>query len=117
MFGWSLPVIAVALLVPQPRAVDSDRERAQTVLSQHLLDPVLVARIGRDLAKSDPAPQERALLLVTHQDDTVAAPGAGYIAYSVPPLLRYTQGAGDVSLSLSPGSPCTAACVKLQGSF
>lgn len=36
---------------------------------------------------------------------------------AVPPLIRYTDEATDVTLSISPGSPCTAACLKLAGSF
>ena len=36
---------------------------------------------------------------------------------SVPPLIRYTDEATDVTLSISPGSPCTGACLKLAGSF
>lgn len=35
----------------------------------------------------------------------------------VPPLLRYTHEDTDVALSISPGSPCTGACLKLAGSF
>jgi hypothetical protein len=35
----------------------------------------------------------------------------------VPPLIRYTDEATDVTLSISPGSPCTAACLKVAGSF
>lgn len=33
----------------------------------------------------------------------------------LPPLYRREDGA--VSLSLSPGAPCTAACIKLAGTF
>jgi len=36
---------------------------------------------------------------------------------SVPPLIRYSDEATDVTLSISPGSPCTGACLKLAGSF
>ena len=35
----------------------------------------------------------------------------------VPPLIRYTDDTTDVTLSISPGSPCTGACLKLAGSF
>jgi hypothetical protein len=34
---------------------------------------------------------------------------------AIPPLFVGNDGA--VSLSLSPGSPCTAACIKLAGTF
>jgi hypothetical protein len=33
----------------------------------------------------------------------------------IPPL--YTGADGGFSLLLSPGSPCTAACLRLQGTF
>lgn len=33
----------------------------------------------------------------------------------LPPL--YTGPDGDFALMLSPGSPCTAACLRLQGTF
>lgn len=33
----------------------------------------------------------------------------------IPPLYRRDD--GSLSVSLSPGSPCTAACVKLEGTF
>jgi hypothetical protein len=36
---------------------------------------------------------------------------------AVPPLVHYEHERGDVTLSLSPGGPCTAACVKLVGTF
>lgn len=35
----------------------------------------------------------------------------------VPPLIRYSDETTDVTLSISPGSPCTGACLKLAGSF
>lgn len=40
--------------------------------------------------------------------------------YRVPPLLYYQSpdpSRADVALSLMPGGPCTAACIKLAGSF
>jgi hypothetical protein len=33
----------------------------------------------------------------------------------IPPLYRRDD--GGLSVSLSPGSPCTAACLKLEGTF
>lgn len=33
------------------------------------------------------------------------------------PLLHYQEADGGVSLTLSPGSPCTGACLKVAGSF
>jgi hypothetical protein len=36
---------------------------------------------------------------------------------AVPPLIRYSDDETDLTLSLSPGSPCTAACLKFAGSF
>lgn len=36
---------------------------------------------------------------------------------TVPPLIRYTDETTDVTLSISPGSPCTGACLRLAGSF
>lgn len=40
-------------------------------------------------------------------------------SFSPPPVpaLRYAHESGDVSLSLSPGSPCMGACLKLEGTF
>jgi hypothetical protein len=35
----------------------------------------------------------------------------------VPPLIRYSDETTNVTLSISPGSPCTGACLKLAGSF
>ncbi len=35
----------------------------------------------------------------------------------VPPLIRYSDEDTHVTLSISPGSPCTGACLKLAGSF
>jgi len=39
------------------------------------------------------------------------------LSNSVPPLIRYTDDETDLTLSISPGSPCTGACLKLAGSF
>jgi hypothetical protein len=40
-------------------------------------------------------------------------------SFSPPPVpaLRYEHESGDVSLTLSPGSPCMGACLKLEGTF
>jgi hypothetical protein len=39
---------------------------------------------------------------------------AGSVA---PTLLRYSDEETNVSLLISPGGPCTGACLKLAGSF
>jgi hypothetical protein len=50
--------------------------------------------------------------------DVVAGFGAASgIGYAIPTLLHYTSEDTDVKLSISPGSPCTGACLKLAGSF
>jgi hypothetical protein len=55
--------------------------------------------------------------------DVLAGFGVGFGAgYAVPTLLHYTgdRNAGtrpNVSLSVSPGAPCTGACLKVAGSF
>jgi hypothetical protein len=36
---------------------------------------------------------------------------------AVPPLLRYSSDEANVSVSIAPGGPCTAACLKVAGSF
>ncbi len=57
-----------------------------------------------------------------YSKDVIARFGIGFgLAYGVPTLLHYAgDGKGarpDVSLSVSPGAPCTGACLKLAGSF
>lgn len=50
--------------------------------------------------------------------DVLAGFGAGFgVGYAVPTLLHYSRRDADVSLSLSPGSPCTGACLQVAGSF
>jgi membrane-associated phospholipid phosphatase len=50
--------------------------------------------------------------------DVIAGFGVGFgFGYAVPTLLHYARRETEVSLSLAPGGPCTAACVKLSGSF
>ncbi len=50
--------------------------------------------------------------------DVLTGFGVGFgVGYAVPTLLHYARPAGDVSVSLSPGSPCTGACLKVAGSF
>ena len=39
------------------------------------------------------------------------------LAPGVPALFHISGEGSDISVSLSPGSPCTAACLKLAGSF
>ncbi len=51
---------------------------------------------------------------------TEAEVPAPVAAYSVPPLLHYQgsdRSAAALALSLVPGGPCTAACIKIAGSF
>jgi hypothetical protein len=36
---------------------------------------------------------------------------------AVPALLRYSSDEANVSVSIAPGGPCTAACLKVAGSF
>ena len=51
--------------------------------------------------------------------DVLVGFGMGFgIGYGLPTLLHYTRSdSSDVSLSISPGAPCTGACLKLGGSF
>lgn len=52
--------------------------------------------------------------------DVIAGFGMGFgVGYAVPTLLHYARkdGEGDVALSISPGGPCTGACLKVAGSF
>jgi membrane-associated phospholipid phosphatase len=50
--------------------------------------------------------------------DVIVGFGFGFgIGYAVPTLLHYAHHETDVKLSIVPGGPCTAACLKLSGSF
>lgn len=53
--------------------------------------------------------------------DVAAGFGIGFgVGYAVPTLLHYTRGKSplsNVSVSVSPGAPCTGACLKVAGSF
>jgi membrane-associated phospholipid phosphatase len=50
--------------------------------------------------------------------DVIAGFGMGFgIGYAVPTLLHYSHSGTDVTVSVSPGGPCTAACLKVAGSF
>jgi hypothetical protein len=50
--------------------------------------------------------------IATSEDRVASSASSGPI---IPPL--YTGADGGFSLLLSPGSPCTAACLRLQGTF
>lgn len=39
------------------------------------------------------------------------------LGQAIPPLLRYSDEETNVSVSISPGGPCTGACLKVAGSF
>jgi membrane-associated phospholipid phosphatase len=57
-----------------------------------------------------------------YSTDVLVGFGVGFgFGFAVPTLLHYTgNGKGtrpEVSLSVSPGAPCTGACLKLAGSF
>jgi hypothetical protein len=51
--------------------------------------------------------------------DVLAGFGLGFgIGYAVPTLLHYTRDKDStVSVSVTPGSPCTGACLKVAGTF
>jgi membrane-associated phospholipid phosphatase len=50
--------------------------------------------------------------------DVIVGFGFGFgLGYAVPTLLHYAHRKTEVSLSIAPGGPCTAACLKLSGSF
>jgi membrane-associated phospholipid phosphatase len=53
--------------------------------------------------------------------DVAAGFGVGFgVGYAVPTLIHYTRrksSLSNVSVSVSPGSPCTGACLKVAGSF
>jgi membrane-associated phospholipid phosphatase len=50
--------------------------------------------------------------------DVIVGFGFGFgFGYAVPTLLHYARHETEFSLSISPMGPCTAACVKLSGSF
>ena len=50
-------------------------------------------------------------------DDALAGLGGSTNLRPSWPRLHYRDADGDVSLTLSPGSPCTGACLKVAGSF
>ena len=50
--------------------------------------------------------------------DVIVGFGFGFgFGYAVPTLLHYAHRKTEVSLSIAPGGPCTAACLKLSGRF
>ena len=50
--------------------------------------------------------------------DVIVGFGFGFgFGYAIPTLLHYARRQTEVSLTLAPGGPCTAACLKLGGSF
>lgn len=50
--------------------------------------------------------------------DVIVGFGFGFgFGYAIPTLLHYAHRETDVSLSLVPAGPCTAACLELRGSF
>ncbi|HVY25159.1 MAG TPA: hypothetical protein VHB79_01355 [Polyangiaceae bacterium] len=55
--------------------------------------------------------------LTASAQTTAFQPRESFTAPVVPALVHYEHESGDVSLSLSPGGPCTGACVKLAGTF
>ena len=53
-----------------------------------------------------------------YASDVIVGFGFGFgFGYAVPTLLHYAHRKTEVSLSIAPGGPCTAACLKLSGSF
>jgi hypothetical protein len=54
---------------------------------------------------------------ITQEPQTSDVPSLMSVPYAVPALLRYSNEDTKVALSISPGSPCTGACLKLEGSF
>ncbi len=50
--------------------------------------------------------------------DVIAGFGVGFgVGYAIPTLLHYSHEDTQVSLTVSPGAPCTGACLKLRGTF
>jgi membrane-associated phospholipid phosphatase len=50
--------------------------------------------------------------------DVLTGFGIGFgVRYAVPVLLHYSRSHANVALSLTPGAPCTGACLRLSGSF
>jgi hypothetical protein len=62
-------------------------------------------------------PNTARLDLTASAETTAFRPRDVFSAPGMPPLVHYEHENGDVSLSLSPGGPCTGACVKLVGTF
>jgi membrane-associated phospholipid phosphatase len=54
-----------------------------------------------------------------YASDVIVGFGVGFgIGYAVPTLLHYAGNKKtDISLSIAPGAPCTAACLRVAGSF
>ena len=50
-------------------------------------------------------------------DDALASSSGSVKLRPTWPVLHYRDAEGDLSLTLSPGSPCTGACLKVAGSF
>ncbi len=50
--------------------------------------------------------------------DVLTGFGMGFgIGYAIPTLLHYSHEKTNVSVTISPGGPCTGACLKVAGSF
>jgi hypothetical protein len=111
MRHWSWILAASVLLTALPSRADTARPLSYTTeLSPSFwrrdwltvpavplsVDPDLSAWLGR---RSSPGSSDR-------KPSVISAP-----------LVIATSADGTVWLSLSPGAPCTGACLKLQGSF
>jgi len=117
--GWQRPWTALPKLQLTPL-----RSANELGSLPHLATPRLALAIDRDLAATwTTRPAATPLLLELSQEPAAeAAPAADRLLglnlpAEVPPLIRYIDEDTHVTLSISPGSPCTGACLRLAGSF
>lgn len=94
-----------------------------------VIDPLVAAWIARGDTKTAVNLELMSLEAFSYAGDrhdtseVLAGFGVGFgVGYAVPTMLHYTRdkNAGkrpNVSFSVSPGAPCTGACLKVAGSF
>ncbi|HYP88285.1 MAG TPA: hypothetical protein VEQ59_09025 [Polyangiaceae bacterium] len=109
-------LVSLSIETPRPRRSVTAVHPTARILPL-AIDPAAATWWTRPTSSTPLSLELGDLASITQEPQTSDAPSLMSVPYAVPALLRYSNEDTKVALSISPGSPCTGACLKLEGSF
>ncbi|HYQ14240.1 MAG TPA: hypothetical protein VEQ58_00725 [Polyangiaceae bacterium] len=115
--GVATPMMALGRAEPSRTESQSFTALRTTRLLPLSIDPTAAAWWSRPSLTTPMKLELSDAAALAQEQASSETPALPSVPYGMPALLRYSNEDTNVALSISPGSPCTGACLKVEGSF